>query len=114
MSAVPTIKAGSTVPPLRAVLTDTDTGEPIDLTNATQVQVTLHRMNRAALISGTCTIDSPPTAGAIRYTWADEDLVPGNFGLYVGEFRITFSDNNVRKVPNEGFFKFRLAKSLTE
>ena len=90
------IKTNDTYPPLRRRIVSMQTGEPINLTSAS---ARFHMRNIAedVVIDAAASIESPPTAGIVRYEWQAEDTtLPG---IFCGEFEITLSGGDILTAP---------------
>lgn len=86
---------GDTLPALTASLTDANGA--INLTGAT-VQLRIRAIDGTTVLTKSATIDSPATAGKVRYAWVAGDTdAPGTF---FAEWRVIYTAG-VLTVPNE-------------
>jgi hypothetical protein len=92
------VKRFDTYPPLKATLTDSN--GVIDLTSASTVKLIMksQTVSPPALVTGYCTILSPPSAGQVVYDWASMDLSVAD--TYQAEFEIAWSGGGIQTVPN--------------
>ena len=93
------IKEGDTSPPLFATLLDKGSGEPINLVGAT---VRFHMATEA----GQVIVDEPAfvlnggVTGGVRFDeWTEAHTATP--GRYLGEFEVTFPDQDVQSFPTE-------------
>lgn len=100
---------GDTYPQVQLVLTDENTGDPIDLTGAT---VTLHFRavgDTTALFSRTGTVTNGPQGQAV-IAWQAGDLsVPA--GEYEGEVEAYWASNGARQTVYD-LLKFRVREDI--
>lgn len=103
MSAVFTIKQGDTLPPLRAQLLGPD-GQPIDLTMA-RVEFRI-----SGVLSAPAVVEAP-LEGRVWYDWqpGDTDHPPGT---YPAEFVVTFLGGATQRVPNDGYLRIQIQRSI--
>ena len=95
MSNIYRIKQGDIGRTYQAVLTDAD-GDPIDLTDA-DVKLIVRRRPGDVLLEEDATIVGDPTAGTVKYVWADGDTdTPGR---YAAEFEVTWTASDRVTVP---------------
>ncbi len=107
-----TTKVGSRLTPLRATLRDAN--GPINLTSAQSVSLILeHRRTGATALNAACTIESPPTAGVVTYSWTVDDVagVLASVADYRAEFLIQWSPTNPQRVPSDGFFTVQVIRN---
>lgn len=90
------IKSRDTGPSIRRILIDSSTGLPVDLTDAIALFVATDLAKNAAF-EGWATIESPATAGKIRYDFTEDDVETA--GVYLAEFQITFSEGQTITYP---------------
>lgn len=104
------IKVGNTLPVLATTLQTgaTRTPEPIDLTSAISVGLTmaLHEHPKTKVIDMGSADFVADATGTVSYPWqpGDTDLA----GLYDIEWTIVFPGGNVMTVPSCGFDKVRI------
>jgi hypothetical protein len=100
---------GDTYPQVRVVLTDDNTGQPIDLTGGT---VTLHFRQvggSSALFSREGTvIDALAGVAVIAWQIGDLDVPPGE---YEGEVEVYWPANEARQTVYD-FLKFRIREDI--
>lgn len=101
------IKQNDTKPALEAQLINSD-GHPINLD---MCGVMFHMKD----IYGRKEINKPAIItdaenGKVKYEWeqGDTDIT----GIMQCEFQITFTDNSILTVPNDGYFLIRIVKEL--
>lgn len=85
-----TVTQGDNKPDVTGTLTDTQTGDPIDLTTANQVFLRMRKPDdKRYTVNAACTITDAP-AGEVSYSWGANDLtVYGEFEAY---FHIIWDD----------------------
>ena len=85
-----TFVQGDTRPDLTAILTNTLTGLPQDLTDC-DVNIQIRKADdKRYTVNAAVDIDADPTTGKVTYSWNANDLgVPGD---YICQFQITFGD----------------------
>ena len=104
-----TIKQGDTRPILAGTLTAG--GNIIDLTSAATVKFTMTNSAGDVVIDlGACDIVSPATNGQVTYAWGADDTETA--GEFQGEFKITWSDSTVQRVPNRVNFQVIITPHL--
>lgn len=109
MATTITIKQHDTWPPLVAILSDAN--GVIDLTTATTVKLLLKSLGAGStVVSGTCTVDAPPTQGQVTYDWQPADTASVN--TFNGEFEITWSNGKITTVPNDSYFTVEIKADL--
>lgn len=85
---------GDTRPDLKSTLTVVTTGEPLDLTSATEVRFQMRQENdRRYTVDAEATIVDP-AAGQVQYTWAEGDLI--HPGTYLAQWQITWGGGAVQ------------------
>lgn len=89
------IKRFDTYPPVTAILSDVN--GVIDLTGATSV-IFIMKSPPSTVVTGTCQISTPATAGQVQYFWATNDTQIA--GTYDVEFEIHWSSGGKQTVPN--------------
>jgi len=91
------LKRGDTGPSIRRTLIDPETGLTVDLTDATAEFVMVERDTLTEVIRTAATIESPETAGIIRYDFSASDTSAA--GSYFAEFQVEFSDGSIITYP---------------
>jgi hypothetical protein len=85
------VTTGDTQPLLSMALTDANTGNPLDLTDATSV--VWHIKRGSVDVTKNATIDPDPTTGVTTVQWdGDADITPANWSVRAV---ITWSDATV-------------------
>ena len=98
MSSVIKLVQGDTRPALVCTITDTNTGDVVDLTGASAVLKfrAYNATTLTATLTGTIT---NPTGGVVEFYWASQPTsLSGNQGQYEGEIEITFPDGQIQTV----------------
>lgn len=103
MNIAKTVYTGDTGAALNAVMV-TSAGTPLDLTNASSVELIL-QSPLGALSGGNATIDDDPTTGKVSYVFTDEDTV--NAGDYEATFKVHTTDGDFI-YPTSGPFLIRV------
>lgn len=86
---------GDTRPAIEGLLTKTRTGDPLDLTNASEVRFQMRKDDdERYTVDGVASIIGEPEEGAVRYEWQENDL--RNPGDYIAQWQITWSDDTVQ------------------
>jgi hypothetical protein len=86
---------GDTRPDVRATLTVTTTGLPLDLTSATEVRFQMRQDNdRSYTVNAPATIVDPRAEGKVRYSWGPNDL--RQHGTYLAQWEITWAEGEVQ------------------
>jgi hypothetical protein len=101
------VKSGQTAPKLALQLTSA--GQPVDLTGAQSVQLTLvaRRSGTAVIDASAMTIDSTAT-GLVSHDWP-EDLAPG---YYAAEIRVTDAGGKITPYPDGEYIPILAEPSL--
>jgi hypothetical protein len=94
------IAAGSTEPPLEAVLIDGQ-GQIVNLAGATAT-FSLFDLGGAARFTVSATIVSDP-GGHVRHAWSSGQT--STAGRYLGRFSITYSNMEVEHFPEYGYIQ---------
>lgn len=103
------VKRGSTANPLNATLKDA-AGAAIPLTGAT-VTFFMRLMGATTnKINGGAVTVVNATAGTVRYPWTAADI--DTSGFYRAEFKITFSDTTILRVPEFGYLVIQVGDPL--
>lgn len=85
---------GNTKPDLIGALTDTLTGLPIDLTNASNVYLQMRKPDdRRFTVNGAATV-TDADSGKVRYSWGANDLA--NPGEYQCQWKILWDDATIQ------------------
>jgi hypothetical protein len=94
-----TVTQGDNKPDVLGVLTDRDTGDPIDLTDCDVVFRMRKSDDRLWTVNAAATVTDAPN-GRVRYSWGANDLA--NHGEYEAYWRITFLDTTTQSTepPN--------------
>ena len=88
-----TLVQGDTAPILRGTITDTDTGDPLNLTGCTVYFQLRKKDDHRYTVNGACALLSP-TAGTVTYTLGPNDLnTPGE---YLAQFEVHYLDTTVQ------------------
>lgn len=104
-----TFKQGDTHPPLDGTLSDQD--GPINLTGAA-VEVVLRTKGTVPTNrGGDCEI-TDAILGKVRYLIVTADTLSAQ--TFDGEFKITWSNGKVTRVPNSGYFSVVVEPNLGE
>jgi len=111
------IKTGDSGVPLQGVLTDSD-GNPADLEGA-EVRVLMRRRGDNFQIAADAENlqvgdGEDGTKGRVAYTWAEEDTVTDNAGLYFVEWEVTFQEGEVQTFPSNGWNKVAIVRDNDE
>lgn len=101
------IKRNDTAPPLEAQLIDSK-GQPINL-DLCGVRFIMRDNFRKVNINRPATIVSA-AQGLVRVDWQPDDTSVA--GIMKCEFQITFTDNSVLTVPNDGYFLIHIIEDL--
>jgi hypothetical protein len=83
---------GDTAPSVFGALTNAD-GTPFDLTDATVRFQMREAIDRRFSVDSAAVIVDDPTAGNVRYDWAEGDLATA--GDFVSHWRILFTDTSI-------------------
>jgi hypothetical protein len=102
-----TIKRGDTYPPLRAYL-QMSTGTPIRIEGAT-VRLVLTDKTDTEVLNKIVDIEDADK-GYVSYKWLPDDTATA--GEFKGEFEITWMDESIVTVPNDGYFTLNIVKDL--
>ncbi len=102
-----TIKQNDTAPALEAQLLDSE-GNPINLD---MCGVRFHMQNRytkKTLIKPATIVDAEK--GLVRVDWQEGDT--DTVSSYKCEFQITFTDDTILTIPNDGYFLINIIREL--
>lgn len=92
------------------VILDDSPGVPADLTSTTVRFIMRAIGSTVPKVAATANIIGAPTNGAVRYSWATNDLdTPGK---YRGEFEVTYSGGKTRTFPAEGYIAIEVWDDL--
>lgn len=85
-----TVTQGDNKPDVTGTLTDTETGDPVDLTDAAQVFLRMRKPDdKRYTVNAVCTITDAP-GGVVSYSWGANDLaIDGEYEAY---FHIIWND----------------------
>lgn len=98
------IKAGDTLPILRAILKIGN--DPMtDLASVTDVKLTLVKRSDPStfVFVGTAVIVDTDTA-EVNYIWSSTDTATIGVGIYNAQWHLTYSDGGKRSLPTVGSF----------
>jgi hypothetical protein len=85
-------------------------GSPVDLTGCTvKLLMTLDGAT-SATVNASATVDSPSTAGLVRYSWGPTDT--STAGLYRAEFEVTFAGGIKRTFPENDYLYVNILPDL--
>ena len=106
--AVFQIKKDSTDPNLAVQFTDA-TGSAIDLTNGSNIYFRMSTNDNlyTPVFSGLATVTGS-TTGEVEYRWSTADT--NRSGLFLGEFRTTFSDSSILTLPSDNSLVIKINK----
>ena len=102
------IKQGDTRPLLYGTLTAG--GVPIDLTTASTVKFTMTNAAGSVVISLAACVIVSAAAGIVSYAWQSADTATA--GEFQGEFKITWADSSIQRVPNRTNFQVIITPNL--
>jgi hypothetical protein len=105
-----TVKRGDLKPVVNATLTD-ESGTAIDLTGAT-VTFTLRKLGSVGtpLLNAVAATVVSAASGTVRYTWLATNT--DTAGLYLSEWRVTFSDATTQRFPTVGYNTVQIVDHL--
>jgi hypothetical protein len=102
-----TIKQNDTAPALEAQLLDSE-GNPINLD---MCGVRFHMQSRyvkKTIIKPATIVDAEN--GLVRVDWQEGDT--DTVSTYKCEFQVTFTDNTILTIPNDGYFQINIIREL--
>lgn len=103
------IKRGDLLPKLRATLYGAD-GAAANLEGAANVKLYMRTPGGALKIDGgACAVINQAT-GVVEYEWVAGDT--DTPGLFVGEFKVTFSAAKPQTFPNDGDYLIRVHEDV--
>jgi hypothetical protein len=97
-------------PSLRIVVKDKDTGDPFDFTDVTSAKFLMVDEDGTLVVDSAAAIESPVTAGILRYDWNSGDT--DTEGEYRAEFELTYSGGEKLTVPNASDIIVRIYADL--
>jgi hypothetical protein len=98
---------GDTRPSLVVTLTDENSGDPIDITDAA-VRLKFRALGDETVRSTLAASNTDPTNGVCVFFWSDDPTaLTGDQGPYEGEIEITFNDDTVQTVYDKLKFYVR-------
>lgn len=105
------IKAHDRLPSIRAqLMTETDE-VPVDLTAASSVRfIMTTAVGASSKVSAVAVVESPPSAGIVRYDWiaADTDTP----GKYLGEWEVTWVGGKKQTFPTGSYHTIEVLADL--
>jgi hypothetical protein len=109
------MKKNDTGPPVRAQILSSNTGQPVDLTDATILFIMYYFEDDGArneIVNSTAVIEDPPTDGYMRYDWQLGDTtITGN---HKALFSVTFSYLTQESYPKRGYIEIRIEDDLDD
>jgi hypothetical protein len=107
-----TMKTGDTGRVLEAHLTYDD-GTAIDLTGCTVEFRMRPETGTYATVAAAADVVSPATGGVVRFDgWSAGDI--DEAGVFVVEFKVVDTDENVVTVPSDGYLALRIRPGIDE
>lgn len=105
------IKAFDRLPSIRAQLMTELDELPVDLTAASSVEfIMVSAVGSAPKVNAVAVIESPPTAGIVRYDWTAADTnLPGN---YLAEFEVTWVGGKKQSFPTGSYLTISVLADL--
>ena len=88
------------------------TALPLDLTGATAKFLMRNKTTKVLKVNTTASIDSPPTAGTVSYTWLGTDT--DTRGEYDAEFEIDYGGGSKLTVPTETYIAIQIVEDLDD
>lgn len=88
-----TLVQGDTGIAIRGVITDNDTGSPLNLTGSSVYFQMRQKDDKRYAVNAACTIVDP-VAGTVRYITATNDL--NTAGTYLAQFEVHYPDTSIQ------------------